>query len=294
MQLNWPYEAATPPRAGITRFTQPESNICLDFHGDPRAARLVVFSDGNHHMALAESLALFRARYPAVDDIFYTTTPPRVIVEAFASGALLLGNLKLSLAPHVFISPAPVLERLRKDGRLREHVPFVTSRGSVMLLRKGNPKRILDAADLVREDVRIFLSNPVNESVSFEAYAATLRAIAASRGLDYGFIDPAPGSSRRVVYGDCIHHREAPQCLVDDRADVAIVYYHLALRYVRIFPELFDFVALTTDGDPAQVVSAAHLGLVGDGGEWGVRLSEFLLGDEVAAVYRYHGLDPVR
>lgn len=294
MQLSWPDEAATPPGAGIARFAQPESNICLDFHGDPRVARLVLFSDGNHHMALAEALALFRARHPAVDDIFYATTPPRVIVEALRSGALLLGNLKLSVAPHVFISPAPVLERLRKDGRLRKHEPFATNRGSVMLLRKGNPKRILDAADLVREDVRIFLSNPVNESVSFEAYATTLRAIAASRGLDYGFLDPAPGASKRLVYGDCIHHREAPQCLIDDRADVAIVYYHLALRYVRIFPELFDFVALTAEGDPVQVVSAVHLGLVGDGGEWGGRLIEFLLGDEVAAVYRHHGLDPVR
>jgi hypothetical protein len=294
MQLSWPYEGATPPGAGIARFAQPESNICLDFHGDPRAARLVLFSDGNHHMALAEALALFRALHPEVDDIFYATTPPRVIVEALESGALLLGNLKLSVAPHVFISPAPVLERLRKDGHLREHHPFVTSRGSVMLVRKGNPKRILDAADLAREDVRIFLSNPATESVSFETYATTLRGIAASRGLDLRFLDSAPGPSRRVVHGDCIHHREAPQCLADGRADVAIVYYHLALRYVRIFPELFELVALTADGDPAQVVSAVHLALVGDGGQWGARLVEFMRGEEVAAVYRHHGLIPAR
>jgi hypothetical protein len=294
MQLSWPYEAATSPGANIARFAQPESNICLDFHGDPRAARLVLFSDGNHHMALAEALALFRGRHPAVDDIFYATLPPRVLLEALRSGTLLLGNLKVSVAPHVFISPAPVLERLRKDGYLREHEPFVIGRGSVMLLRKGNPKHILNAADLVREDVRIFLSNPVNESVSFDAYAKTLRGIATSRGLDFGFLDPAPGASRRVVHGDCIHHREAPQCLADDRADVAIVYYHLALRYARIFPELFEFVALTTEGDPAQVLSAVHLALIGDGGEWGARLVEFMRGEEVAAVYRYHGLIPAR
>lgn len=44
MQLNWPYEGATPPVADLPQFAQPASNLCLDFHGDPRAARLVIFS----------------------------------------------------------------------------------------------------------------------------------------------------------------------------------------------------------------------------------------------------------
>jgi hypothetical protein len=294
MELTWPYEGATPPGAGITRFTQPASNICLDFHGDPRVAQLVLFSDGNHHMALEEVLALFRARHPQVDDIFYATTPPRVIVDALKSGALLLGNLKLSVTPHVFISPVPVLERLREGGYLQEHKPFASSRGSVMLVRKRNTKRILGAEDLAREDVRIFLSNPTSESLSYEAYSTTLRRISASAGLDFGFLDLPPGASPRVVHGDCIHHREAPQCLADDRADVAIVFYHLALRYVRIFPDLFDFVPLTAEGDSSQAVNAVHIALVRNGGAWGERLIEFMRGDAAAAVYKHHGLIPVR
>lgn len=294
MQLNWPYEGAPPPGGNIARFVQPASNICLDFHGDPRIAQLAVFSDGNHHMALAEALTLFRSKHPAINDIFYATTPPRVIVEALKSGALSLGNLRLSVTPRVFISPAPVLERLVKDGYMREHEPFVKSRGSVMLVRKGNPQRLTGVADLAREDVRIFLSNPATETVSHEVYATTLRRIAARDGLDFGFLDAAPGSSPRMVYGDCIHHREAPQCLADDRADVAVIFYHLALRYTRIFPDLFEMVALTTDNDPAQVISTVHIGLVGNGGEWGARLVEFMLSEEVTAVYRHHGLTPAR
>ena len=240
MQLNWPFEGAAPQDMNAPRFSQPASNICLDFHGDPRGAQLVVFSDGNHHMALAEALAQFRSRHPAVGDIFYATTPPRVIVEALKSGALLLGNLRLSVTPHVFISPAPVLESLRQGGYLREHQAFVKSRGNVLLVREGNPKRITGAADLAREDVRIFLSNPMTETLSYEAYATTLRRIAARDGLEFGFLDAAPGVSPRVMYGDCIHHREAPQSLADDRADVAVVFYHLALRYTRIFPDWFE------------------------------------------------------
>lgn len=294
MQLNWPYEGATPPGADIARFAQPASNVCLDFHGDPRTARLVVFADGNHHMALAEALALFRSRHLLINDIFYATTPPRVIVDALKSGALLLGNLTLSIKPHVFVSPAPVLERLRKDGYVREDAPFATSRGSVLLVRKGNPKRIAGAADLAREEVRIFLSNPVTETVSHEVYATTLRRISARNGLNFDFLDSAPGVLPRMVYGDCIHHREAPQALADDRADVAVVFYHLALRYTRIFPALFEIMKLTEEDDPAQEISTLHVGVVGDGGEWGGRLREFMLSDEVAAVYRHHGLASVR
>jgi hypothetical protein len=187
MQLKWPYEGAAPPTDDMPLFAQPGSNICLDFHGDPGAAQLVVFSDGNHYMALAEALALFRSRHPKVNDIFYATTPPRVIVQMLKSGSLLLGNLELSVAPHVFISPASVLERLREDGYVREHTPFVTSRGSVMLVRKGNPKHIAGILDLMREDVRIFLSNPAAETFSYEAYATTLRHIAVRDGLNCGF-----------------------------------------------------------------------------------------------------------
>ena len=295
MQLNWPYEGAAPSGNSTPCFIQPASNICLDFHGDPRVAPLAVFSDGNHHMALAEALALFRSRHPALNDIFYATTPPRVIVEALKSGSLLLGNLKLSVTPHVFISPAPVLERLRKDGHVRAHRPFAKSRGSVMLVRKGNPKRLTGIADLAREDVRIFLSNPATETMSYEVYAQTLRAMAARRALRLDFLDAAPETPARLIYGEAIHHREAPQCLADERADVAVVFYHLALRYTRIFSDVFEIVPLTERGesDPDQVRSITHIGLSGDGGEWGARLVEFMLSEEVAAVYRHHGLLPV-
>ena len=292
MQLKWPYEGAAPPTDDMPLFAQPGSNICLDFHGDPGAAQLVVFSDGNHYMALAEALALFRSRHPKVNDIFYATTPPRVIVQMLKSGSLLLGNLELSVAPHVFISPASVLERLREDGYVREHTPFVTSRGSVMLVRKGNPKHIAGIVDLMREDVRIFLSNPAAETFSYEAYATTLRHIAVRDGLNCGFLDAPPGALPRMVYGDCIHHREAPQCLADDRADVAIISYHLALRYTRTFPDVFGIVPLSesAENDLDQTRGTIHIGIVGDGGKWGPSLVGFMLGDDVAALYRRHGL----
>ncbi len=290
-RLIWPEERAGDA-GGLAAFAQPESNLCLDLHGDPGRAGLVVFSDGNHHMALQQALAAFINDHPAVGDIFYATTPPRVVVEALVSGGIALGNLSLRVQPHVFISPPAVLDALVAQRHMVTHTPLAGSRGNVLLVRRGNPKDIRGIADLARADVRVFLSNPQTEKVSYSVYVNTLRAIGGRLGITIDFLEGKPHP--RVVYGDSIHHREAPQAVADGRADAAVVFYHLALRYTRIFPELFESLSLSAQGedDPGQDKSRVHLGVIGDGGAWGGRLVGFMLGARVADIYRHHGLVP--
>lgn len=287
--LNWPPERARIAEAEPA-WSQAGSNVCLDFHGDPRRARLVVFSDGNHHMALEECLQRFLAAHPAAEDVFYATTPPAVLLAWLESGSLHVGNLCLSLRPHVFISPPKILDRVVAAGHAHRHVPFMRSRGNMLLVRKGNPKAIRTLVDLARPGVRLFLSNPKTETASHEVYAESLRGLAHAQRVTPDFID---AGAERVVYGERIHHREAPQALADGRADAALLYYHLALRYTRIFPEHFEMVPL--DGAPTapaaeNVISAFHLALVGDGGAWGVAAHDYLLGEETAEIYARHGL----
>ena len=62
---------------------------------DPVGAQLAVFSDGNHHMALAECVETFVRRSPGLHDVFYTTTPPSVYLTFLKAGELSLGNLTL-------------------------------------------------------------------------------------------------------------------------------------------------------------------------------------------------------
>ena len=295
--LNWPEEQAcgeTP----YFRWDQPGSNICLDFHGDPVNAQLVVFSDGNHHMALRECLDLFSQKNKSLSGIFYATTPPGPIVGMLRDGGLQMGNLIIRVSPHIFISPPEVLDNLVADGFMPEHSPFVQNQGNVMLVKKGNPKQIFKVSDLRREDVRLFLSNPETEKASFTAYFNTLKAIASEESPDLGFPDDKIKQGQ-VVFGKRIHHREAPQAVADDSADVAIVFYHLALRYIRIFPSLFEMVPLGgTVSDPqpvsGNIISLTHAGIIGDGGEWGAALIQFLSTSTVSEIYTYHGLMPVK
>ncbi|RJQ59697.1 MAG: ABC transporter substrate-binding protein [Desulfobacteraceae bacterium] len=290
--LEWPEEKSGDNH--FSRWFHPGSNLCLDFHGDPVNAQLVVFSDGNHHMALRDCLEFFSRRNKELSGIFYATTPPGPIVNMLRTGGLQMGNLIISVTPHVFISPPEVLDKLVADGFMSGHVPFVRNQGNVLLVKKGNPKQIFKGSDLRRGDIRLFLSNPDTEKASFTAYYNTLKAMASGQAADRSFPDDKIKQGQ-VLFGKHIHHREAPQAVADGCADVAVVYYHLALRYIRIFPSLFEIVplggtALNPQPDPGNITSRTHAGIIGDGGRWGAKFFQFLSSGPVSDIYSYHGL----
>ncbi|MGI9464137.1 MAG: substrate-binding domain-containing protein, partial [Aestuariivirgaceae bacterium] len=173
-ELVWPAERAKPLTGDAGNLTIAGSNVVLDLHGDPVRARLVVFSDGNHHMALQETLSRFLDSHPAADDIFYATTPPRIIIDALKSGAVHSGNVSISVRPHVFISPGDILEQLASDGLVGRHKPFMRSSGLSLLMRKDRRAGIDQPADVLMGDVRLAISNPVTEKASFTFYRDAL------------------------------------------------------------------------------------------------------------------------
>lgn len=291
--LEWPEENAGRIN-DFYRWSHPGSNLCLDFHGDPGKAQLTVFSDGNHHMALRECLDAFSEKHDGLAHIFYATTPPGPIVNMLKIGGLQLGNLIINVDPHVFISPPNILDNLIEQGVMTAHAPFVRNRGNVLLVRKGNPKRIAQAADIMDESIRLFLSHPENEKASYTAYHDTLNALVSAQGMGSDFLQ-AKTSQGQVVFGERIHHREAPQAVADGTADVAPVFYHLALRYVRIFPDHFEIVPLGGSVEdpepfPGNVTGTTSMGLIGNGGSWGSRFLEYLASDKAIKTYESHGL----
>lgn len=291
--LNWPGETACAAGKN-SEWCHAGSNLCLDFHGNPARAKLVIFSDGNHHMALEETLQLFHRLNPELEDIFYVTTPPGPIVQLLRSGSLQIGNFTLAVKPHVFFSPPAVLDTLVEEGYMNKHVPFMKNRGSVLLVKHGNPKNISGIRDLARPGVRIFLPNPRKESVSFTGYRDTIMALAARDNIDISFPEEGPSESG-VYFGERIHHREVPQAIADDQADAAPVYYHLALRYTRIFPGLFEIIPLGgTPQDPqpfpGNSISESHVGIIHDGGKWGMPFFDFLSSEAVRSIYADHGM----
>jgi ABC-type sulfate transport system substrate-binding protein len=70
-----------------------------------------------------------------------------------------------------------VLDPLVAQGLLAPHVALARGRGSVLLVKAGNPKRLRDMSDLAREDVTLFISNPRTEAASYALCADTLKLV---------------------------------------------------------------------------------------------------------------------
>lgn len=83
--------------------------------------------------------------------------------------------------------------------------------------------------------------------------------------------------------------------MAEESADVTVVFYHLALRYLRIFPDSFDIVPLGRNAEKSvplsgNVISKTCMGLIGDGGVWGTELITFLRSKPAIDIYESHGL----
>lgn len=289
--LEWPEETVSEIDR-YDRWYEQGSNICLDFHGNPADAQLVVFSDGNHHMALKDCLEYFQKQNKKLSGIFYATTPPGPILKMISAGGLQLGNLTLKVSAHIFISPPDILENLTSGGFIQEYHPFVRNQGNILLVKKGNPKNIQTVSDLLQDGIRIFLSNPETEKSSYQNYYNTLKNLSGITGFPDDLID-----SGRIIFGKSIHHREAPQSVAVGNSDVAVVFYHLGLRYVRIFPDIFDIIPLggsikKPDPLPGNTTAKTCIGLVQDGGIWGRKFLSFMKSELAAEIYRSHGLLP--
>lgn len=293
--LPWPAEAAHYPNDSVRSFEAPGSNWVLDFHGDPCTAGLAVYSDGNHHMALEAAVRAYVTENPAVGDVFYTTTPPAPLVDALKGDGLVLGNLRISRKPEVFIGPDNILQNLAAEGLVSRHLPFAASRGNVLLVRKGNPKGIATVSDLLSDEVSLACSNPVTEKASFSVYLEALGNLADAAGIDRdALVTKLSVAGPRGVHSQIIHHREVPEIVASGRADAAMIYYHLALRYTRIFPGLFEFVdiagVMSSEVSAGNPTTRYHIGPVGAGGQWGEDFIAFMLSDKAQSLYQLHGL----
>jgi len=242
-------------------------------------------------MALLDTLKRFKELHPDLISVFYATTPPAPILSLLDRGRLRIGNLEIAVKPDVFICPPNILQNLVKKNVLKEHKPFMKNQGSVLLVKKGNPKKIYNLEDLSRDGITLFLSNPTNEKASYQIYVETIKGLGEEQDFDCTFLT----KTSNIIYGNRIHHREAPKSISEGKADVAILFYHLALRYVRIFPDEFELIPLggtvdEPDPSPANRISHTHYALINSGGIWGEPFAEFLESDNVTAIYEYHGM----
>jgi ABC-type molybdate transport system substrate-binding protein len=293
--LPWPPELpnALAPKASL--YVSEKSNVVLDFHGSVQDPDLVIFMAGNQYRVLPELIQAYRewlksqAQHRAVkaERIFYATTPPGRLIDAMDSGQLALGNMWLDVTPDrlwpdVFMTGPRQQRRLAKSKYIESWSVYTRNRGVVLLVRAGNPKNIRAVADLMREDVRVAISSPQREPASYESYSKTLGGQGGAQLPDAVLKKPT------TISPAAVHHRENPQFIYDDRADVAPMYYHFGDYLKTRLPQHFDYVQLPAENNfrdelaislirnaPRKAAAAAWI--------------EFIRSDAAAAVYNRHG-----
>jgi ABC-type molybdate transport system substrate-binding protein len=286
--LPWPLDPSGAQDA--VRLDIPASNLVLDLHGSVQSPQLVLFMAGNQFRALPDLLAAFRATPPgaAVARVFYATLPPGRLLDAMAAGRLHCGNLVVDLGPgalwpDVFMAGPRELQRLRTAGHVGDATHYASNRGSVLLVRAGNPCRVQGVKDLLRDDVRVAISSPEREPASFESYRATIDA---QGGAGHAAAVLAKATTVSPSY---VHHREVPQLLADDVADVAPIFRHLADYLVTQMPGHFAQVPLPPEGNNIDELWAAPV-LAAPHAPAAKAWCGFLHGDEAQALLRTHGL----
>ncbi len=295
--LPWPPELPGALLPGATLYVSERSNTVLDFHGSVQDPDLVIFMAGNQYRVFPDLLSAFREwvkRQPGyrdlkVERIFYPTTPPGRLIDAMESGQLVLGNFWIDVQPEklwpdVFMTGARQQLRLLNAHYIEGWSVFARNRGTVLLVRAGNPKGIRGVSDLLRDDVRVAISSPTREPASFESYSNTLRAQAGARFPDLLLKKPS------TILPAIVHHRENPQFIYDGRADVAPMYYHFGDYLKTRLPRDFDYVPLPPEGnfrDALAISTIRNVQHKAAAAAW----VEFIQSDAAAAVYTRHGFD---
>lgn len=276
--LEWPADRVLDG----PNLTELTANGANDVHGRMDNCDLAVSTAGNYHMALRELWDAFREQHSSELKTWAYTTSPPVAVEQVKAGRVVFGNLEVGCRPQVVVAPKRVIDKLVADGQT-DSVPVEVFQnlGNVILVRKGNPKRIHRIWDLGRRDVRVVTPNPEGEKGAFGNYAETLYQVAAQdprppKGMTAQMLfdrvyNGATGRHDKWLAGSRIHHREVPWSIAYGRGDASVIFYHLALYMVRTFPDKFEIVPLGGTADapvpaPGNVVGRHYA--VAVKGDW--------------------------
>lgn len=194
-----------------------------DVHGLAYAggADLNVFFAGNQYPVVPELLDVFRRRHPEARKVFYETLPPGLLAKQIRAGKARYGDRVIDVRADVYLATnGSLTDALTGEGLLQKAEPYVKNR-LVLLVRKGNPKNIRGLGDLKRPDVRVSMPNPETEGIA--AHVLDMYQDFGGPGFVETVMKAKRAENTTVLTN--VHHRETPDNLERDAADVGPVWF---------------------------------------------------------------------
>jgi len=188
------------------------------------SADLVMYLAGNQFMVMQELITDFQAKNPDIKTVYVETIPPGQILKGQLLKQGEIEGQPTAMNPDIFASVnIGHLKKLNGKGLMDKHIIYTHNKLELMVA-KGNPKSIMGAKDLGRDDLVQSHPNPLTEGI-FKFYgSAMLRDL----GLYEAVTGNAECRSCWAVEGKTWftsrHHRETPDRIEKGEADVGIVW----------------------------------------------------------------------
>ena len=161
-----------------------------------------------------------------------TPLPPGLILSAILGGGWTYNGNEYRVTPDIYASVnLGHLQQLRTAGLMSNYEIYMHNELQIMVA-KGNPKRISGIDDLVRNDVRTSMPNPINEGI-MQFYA---RKILERHGIWPAVANGQECASCQTTernWFTAVHHRETPDRIRDNKSDAGIVWKTEVMEALR-------------------------------------------------------------
>jgi molybdate transport system substrate-binding protein len=275
----------TPSPGNGRNFTVPGIDNAPDLYGEINDPQLVVFFAGNQYMVVHDLLQAFRAAYPQYERIFIETLPPGVLVDQIEQGALIMGNMRISLQADIYAAGRGRIDALQKDKQWFDRTADYARNRLAIMTARDNPRTIKDWNDLAKPGLRICMPNPKWEGIAANTIIPLLRTTGGEELVNRIYTE-------KVREGDAaltqIHHRQTPLWIMEGRCEAGAVWYTEAYFHSRLTSHPISMVELP-EAQNRYATYAAGLLRTAPHPKAGDDFLRFLQSAEGQAVYRKYG-----
>jgi ABC-type molybdate transport system substrate-binding protein len=146
-----------------------------------------------------------------------------LLLQAIKIGGWIYGDTAYRGLPDVYASVnLGHLKQLKTAGIMESYMVYMHNELQIMVAR-NNPKKITGIKDLVRDDVRTSMPNPINEGI-MQFY---IRKVLERHGLWQAISGGKECVSCQTTKNNwftAVHHRETPDRIKADQADAGVVW----------------------------------------------------------------------
>jgi molybdate transport system substrate-binding protein len=274
-----------PPPENGKNFTVPGIDNVPDLQGDVTDPDLVVFLSGNQYMVVRDLMQALKDGYPAYRRVFVETLPPGVLVEQIEQGALIVGNLRITLRPDVYAAGRRRMQELQHDKQwFADTVDYARNRLAIMTAA-GNPDHIGGWSDLARAGLPICMPNPKWEAIAAQQIIPALRDAGGEQLVEDIYQAKVQDGTNFVTQ---IHHRQTPMRIMQGKCAAGAVWYTEAYFHAQLMKHSISMVTLPDSQNRYAILTA---GMLKDAPhrEAGAAFLRFLRSPEAWAIFARYG-----